>query len=259
LEHSQTANPKHLQTFYPRVSNNTNIKCTADELNLLNKGLKYNLSYKNKNWIKTLALETETAITRLPAQEQEYIRIQAAHNLRRLYKQQSNSKQHNSIQAKKERRTLNQSKEKLRSNEAIISKSDKGNSTVILHLRDYHYKVQDFINTNNFTILNTDPTKLFQSRIKATMKGCQLIIPKDSKTKLTNMNPVAPNIRGLPKVYRVECPIRPVVNWQGAPTYKLARFLNKLIQLYIPLPNTFNVKSSVHLIDDLLDTHISKD
>ena len=60
-------------------------------------------------------------------------------------------------------------------------------------------------------------------------------------------------MRGLPKVHKVECPIRSVVNWQGAPAYKLAKSFNKLIQLYIPLPNAFNVKSAVHLIDDLLD------
>jgi hypothetical protein len=43
LEHTQTNTPKHLHTFYPRVTNNTNIKFNSDELNLLNKGLKYNL------------------------------------------------------------------------------------------------------------------------------------------------------------------------------------------------------------------------
>jgi hypothetical protein len=74
LEHSQTATPKHLQTFYPRVSKKTDIKFTPDELNLLNKGLKYNLSYKNRNRVKTLALETEMAIARLPAHEQECTR-----------------------------------------------------------------------------------------------------------------------------------------------------------------------------------------
>jgi hypothetical protein len=52
---------------------------------------------------------------------------------------------------------------------------------------------------------------------------------------------------------RVPCPIRPIVNWIGAPAYKLAKYLNKLIQIYIPLPNAFNVKSSVYLMDDLLD------
>jgi hypothetical protein len=67
------------------------------------------------------------------------------------------------------------------------------------------------------------------------------------------MNPATPNIRGLPKVHKLGCPITPIINWQGAPTYKLAKHLNKLIQLYIPLPNAFKVKSSTHLIDDLLD------
>jgi hypothetical protein len=44
LEHTQTSTPKHIETFYPRVVNNTNIRFTADELDLLNKGPKYNLN-----------------------------------------------------------------------------------------------------------------------------------------------------------------------------------------------------------------------
>jgi len=66
------------------------------------------------------------------------------------------------------------------------------------------------------------------------------------------MNPIASNIQGLPKVHKTGCLIRPIINWQGAPAYKLAKHLNKLIQMYIPLPDTFNVNNSTHLIDDLL-------
>jgi hypothetical protein len=65
LERTQTSTSKYIKTFYPRAVNNTNIRFTADELNL-HKGLKYNLSYKNKNWIQTLALETETTMAQLP-------------------------------------------------------------------------------------------------------------------------------------------------------------------------------------------------
>jgi hypothetical protein len=65
LEQKQTNTSKHLRTFYLRVVN-TSIQCTGEELNLLNKRLKYNLNYKNKNWIQTLAFETETAIAQLP-------------------------------------------------------------------------------------------------------------------------------------------------------------------------------------------------
>jgi hypothetical protein len=71
-----------------------------------------------------------------------------------------------------------------RSNKAIISKADKGNFTVILYTEDYHDKVQSFIDNNNFTILNQDATITFQNQVKATIKNCQLIIPKDNNAKL---------------------------------------------------------------------------
>jgi hypothetical protein len=38
-------------------------------MQLLSKGLKYNLHHKHKKWIKTLALKAETAITQLGATE----------------------------------------------------------------------------------------------------------------------------------------------------------------------------------------------
>jgi hypothetical protein len=217
LEHTQTNTPEHLHTFYPRVTNNTNIKFNSDELNLLNKGLKYNLRYKHKNWIKTLALEAETAITQLPSHEQDYMRALTAHNLKQLYKQQSNNIQRNSTHALHEYRILRQIKNKLELNEAIVSKADKGNSIVILFLKDYHSKVQKFINNNNFTILKKDPAKSFQNKVKSTIESCQSILPKNSNIKLTNMNPVAPSISGSPEVHKIGCPIRPIVNWIGAP------------------------------------------
>jgi hypothetical protein len=211
------------------------------------------LNYKNKNWIQTLALETETAIVQLPPQEQECIRVRAAYNIKQLYKQQSAIKYQNSNQATKEYRTLNQIKEKLRSNKTIISKADKGNSIVILYTKDYHDKIQSFIESNNFTIPNKNPTITFQNKVKATIKNCHTTIPKDNNAKFNNLNPTAPNIRGLPKVHKEGCPIRPVINWQGAPAYKLAKYLNKLIHLYIPQPNALNITNSVHLIEDFLE------
>jgi len=39
------------------------------------------LGYKEKDWIETLALEAETAISQLPSTEQEYVRYQVAHNI----------------------------------------------------------------------------------------------------------------------------------------------------------------------------------
>jgi hypothetical protein len=252
LEHAQTNTPKQQHTFYPRVINNTSIQFSTDELILLNKGLKYNLPFKHKNWVKTLALEAETAIAQLPFQDQDCLRTLTAHKLKQLYKQQFGNTQLNSTHAIREFHTLKQIKNKLERNEAMVSKADKGNSIVILYQNDYHSKVKDFINSSNFTILKKNPTKSFQSKIKSTIKNCPAILPKNSNINLTTMNPIAPNIRGLPKVHKVECPIRPIINWRGAPAFKLAKFLNKLIHTHIPLPYAYNITKSKRLMDDLL-------
>jgi hypothetical protein len=87
LEKIQTSTPTHHKKFYPRVVNKTDVTFNADELALLNKGLKYNLSYKRNNWIETLALKAETAVSKLPVLEQDSIRYQVAHNIKLLYKQ----------------------------------------------------------------------------------------------------------------------------------------------------------------------------
>jgi len=46
--------------------NKTNITFTNNEINLLEKGPKYNLHSAKNNWLTTLALEAKTAITSLP-------------------------------------------------------------------------------------------------------------------------------------------------------------------------------------------------
>ena len=67
------------------MDNRTDVTFSNEEFALLNKGLKYNLNYKHRKWIKTLALEAETAISYLPHTEQEYLRYQVAHNLKLFY------------------------------------------------------------------------------------------------------------------------------------------------------------------------------
>jgi len=49
--------PKAHHTFYPRIVNNTDITFSSKETELLEKGPKYNLHNKKKNWLMNLALE----------------------------------------------------------------------------------------------------------------------------------------------------------------------------------------------------------
>jgi predicted O-linked N-acetylglucosamine transferase (SPINDLY family) len=194
------------------------------------------LSFKRKNWIKTLSLEAETAISLLPTQEQDHIRFQVAHNIKQLYKQYDSTEQYNSNHAKNEYKAINKIKEKLERNNALALKADKGNSIVIVYADNYHNKVQEFITNNSFTIVDKDPTERFQNKIRTIIRECKNIIHTDKRSKYVNLNPTAPTIRGLPKVHKENCPIRPIIDWQNTPAYKLAKLLNKLIQSHMPLP-----------------------
>jgi hypothetical protein len=198
-------------------------------------------------------------MSKLPTPEQDHVRYQVAHNIKLLYKQQHARNGYNTQHAVQERHTINNIKNKLTENNAIVLKDDKGNSIVITHIDDYHNKIHDFITSNKFSIINNDLTNNFQKQIRHTINNCPLVIPKDRKWMYTNLNPSAPTIRGLPKIHNTNIPIRPVINWKQAPAYKLAKLLSQLIQTHIPPPNTFNVKNSRHLMDDLMEIPYQQD
>jgi hypothetical protein len=191
-----------------------------------------------------------TAITHLPYTEQG-LRFQIARNIQSLYKQHGNNNGHNTKRVKSEKHTINSIKYKLQSNNAIITKADKDNIILITYKQEYCKKIGEFIGKNNLLKVNNDPTKVFQKKVRNVLNECQVVIHKDERLKYINMNSVAPTIKGVIKIHKENAPIRPVINWRNAPAYKLAKILTKKLQTYIPLPYTFKVKNSVHLIEDL--------
>jgi hypothetical protein len=121
LTKSQTENITNKNNHYPRVINTTDINFTQDEIQLLIKGLKYYLHYKQKNWLETLALEAETAISNLYITEQQYYRHAVAININKINRQ----KNINNRRSKKEWKLIMDVKNKITTNKLIISKADK--------------------------------------------------------------------------------------------------------------------------------------
>jgi hypothetical protein len=219
--------------------------------------LKYNLHFKQNNWLQTLALEAENAITYLPTHEQDSICYSVAHIIR-LHKQQ-HGHIHNTLRAKHGKHTINSIKEKLTANTAIITKAGKRNSIVVIYACDYHQKVMGFIANYSFGVDSHDPTNKFQKAVHHTINCCQSLIPPNHQWKYINLNPTPPTIRGLIKVHKERSPIRLIVNWTNAPAFKIAKLLVKKLETFILLPNTFNVRNSVHLITGLKEIPIDSD
>jgi hypothetical protein len=77
--------PNHLHTIYPRIVNKADISFTANEENLLQKGLWYKLHKKPRNCNNTLAIEAENTVKRLPIQHQDSLRHLVARNIGHIY------------------------------------------------------------------------------------------------------------------------------------------------------------------------------
>jgi hypothetical protein len=94
----QIKSPVNITEFYPRVVYNADISFTTDELSLLNKSLKYN--HFKYNWLNTLALEAEAAVTHFPTNEQDGVPHLIAQRVQ-LHRQQKPGRIHNTPHAKK--------------------------------------------------------------------------------------------------------------------------------------------------------------
>jgi hypothetical protein len=68
------------------------------------------------------------------------------------------------------------------------------------------------------------------------------------------MNPPAPSIKGLIKIHKPDQPIRPVINWRNAPTYRLSKLFTEKVSHLAPLPYSFNIKNTQDLLKNLKDT-----
>jgi hypothetical protein len=95
--------------------------------------LKYNLRSKPKTWIKTFALEADTAIRLIPQENQAYmkqLRV-VANNIKKLVNKQKQKGNNNNEYI--EWHMIKNIKHELTNNEAITTKADKGNTLIIIN------------------------------------------------------------------------------------------------------------------------------
>jgi hypothetical protein len=198
-------------------------------------------------------LEAETAITKLPPTDREVYRKLTAERISILIKENNPQCTQNTHPETKIFKSI---KTKLKENEAMVTRADKGNSLVMLPIKQYDSKINDFILANKFQTTTQDPTKSFQSKVRKVINNSKTLIPPDTKWKFIIMNPTALTIKGLIKLHKPEQPIRPVVNWRRAPAYKLASLFTPKIRHLAPLPNTYNLENTTDLITNLKNTSI---
>jgi hypothetical protein len=77
------------------------------------------------------------------------------------------------------------------------------------------------------------------------------------KRQLTQLNPEPPKLKAFIKIHKQHNPIRPVVSYTHAPAYKVAGFLANFLKEILALPNKYDVKNSVTLIEELKQINLN--
>lgn len=239
-------NSKQFETkhkFYPRVVNLSTIYFAEDEMSVLNKGLKYNLRSNNqKKHLISEILNAETAINSLHNDDtKNYIRHRLS---KKIYSLTNNTKPNS------EMKIIKQIKQKLIDENCIISKADKGQTLIIIPKTDYNNKVLDFIKANNITEIDSDPTNKFNTKLKYTLNNnCKNLFNKSETRALKMMDPNAPSFTGLPKLHKDNIPVRPLVNFTSAPSYRLSKKLDQILRTHIKLENNHSLKNSIEFVN----------
>jgi hypothetical protein len=63
-------------------------------------------------------------------------------------------------------------------------------------------------------------------------------------------------LKAFVKLHKPHNPIRPVVSYRQAPAYKLAEFIAKFLKDLLALPNSFNIKNVITLMEDLKQVNV---
>lgn len=232
--------------FFDRVKNLSDIIFTDEELSLLSLGLKFCIDKQaSEKDLKIFSVEVDVALARLPnnLNNKKVIRNEICNILFKYHKKQKY--QHSSKNHLYKQTLLNVQK-KVKDKNLIISKADKGNCLVILKKSDYLAKVNNFLEDNNFKILNENPFKKFLRKLKSITDNCKHFLEEYSApTNLLPHNPCMPRLYGLPKIHKEGIPIRPVVSFVNTPVSVLSSFIQKLIMELTEFKPQFTVNNSL--------------
>lgn len=231
--------------FFDRFVNLTNVNFTNTETKLLEKGFNHNI--QNNNTVlsfETLGVDTELALKEVPNNTgHKYF---ATNILKNEFLKKSYPKQETKILKDI----------KIKTKDVVFTKADKGNTVIAITKNDYIQKTVDFLDPNKYSILRNDPTKCFQKIIKTLIHNCKsLFIEKDSY-KLTLMNPQAPKLYSLVKLHKTGNPIRPVVSFFSAPSYKLSKKLIDIILNHTNFSASFSIKNSYELVNKIKNINL---
>ncbi|CAH8464949.1 unnamed protein product [Schistosoma rodhaini] len=217
----------------------------SHEISLLKKGLNFNINRPQLSPFNIIPA-IEPALNILPNETANELRNKLMSALLRQKSQKSNM-------TKNELHALKQ----LRNDKTIIiTKADKGNTTVIMNKIDYEKKAKEHLQEGPYELIKDAKSRTTLNKLKAeTSKILHSLKVKLGTPLWFLLNPKSCNpcrFYGLPKIHKDSIPLRPVVDFTNSPTYNLAKYLARILKPYEKLIN-HGIKNSMEF-KNIIDT-----
>jgi hypothetical protein len=128
---------------------------------------------------------------------------------------------------------------------------------VIIHKDVLKQKNSTFLQENQITALDIDPTDYFQKHIQQIIHKCNIIKDKNQYKHLLQIKPTAPKFNAVIKIQKDNNPIGLEINNIQAPAYRLARYCNKRLNELIEVPYMYATNILKEVAQDLSNTQIN--
>ena len=147
---------------------------------------------------------------------------------------------------------------KLKNNENLhITKADKSNALVILDKQNYNDKMYVLLSDNStYNSLTSNPLERVISNFNGKIKRI-FINKKEYITQFTVRAPSLPYLYGLIKTHKPNNPVRPIISSVGSITYRLSKWLVKILSPFVGTISGSNIKHNVDLVDKLNNLNIN--
>lgn len=244
-EKKKVCEPKMIPDFVVNLSNE---QFTEEELNLLNRGLKFTPK-PNKIDVTESIVDIETILKYKLPSTQDVIREKAIEVIENVVDNIKNKKPINNIHFD----AVNSLKQK----NCVYVKADKGNKLVVLDKTDYENQVKALIVECKYKALKKTPLPSMIRESDALRQRIGPVFGNRFIRKLIVSNPNVPLLYCLPKIHKEGKKLRPIVSSINSPTYKMAKWLVNEIRFLPPIKSR-SVKNIFDFVKKVENVHVSE-
>ena len=107
----------------------------------------------------------------------------------------------------------------------VIVPADKGRATVVLDCTEYDDKIHNLLSDDRtYRKLSRNPTPALERRMNSSLLSLKKsgALPEPLYWRLHSSDSRIPLLYGLPKIYKPDVPLRPIMSFANSPTYQLS-------------------------------------